>query len=96
MSKTLETARPQYTIGTMRFRPMTGEAEPEEGYIAVYEVIVNETESFGTLDRAVQGNGNKHKLESWDKEHVWHFGYARNQWARRVARWIERNAPEPV
>ena len=80
-------------VKSMRFRPMTGEAEPRDGYIAVYEVIVNGTEHFGTIDRNVQGNGNKHMLQSWCGEHVWHFGYARAQWARRVARWLERNVP---
>ena len=90
----MNTPRTPNSIRVVRLRDMTGEAEIQDGYVGVYEVILNpdtDTEEvFGTLDKAAAGG--KHKLQSWDGEHVWYYGYRGNP-RRRIARWIERNIP---
>ena len=59
------------TLGTIRYRDMSGEAEVEDGYTAVYEVIINartpQEDSFGTLDIAPVGS--QHRLQSWCGEY---------------------------
>ena len=60
----------------IRLRNMKGEAEVEDGYTAVYEVILNpdtpQEERFGTFDRAPVGQ--RHKLQSWCGEYVGYRG----------------------
>ena len=74
---------------TVSFRNMNGEAECEEGFIAVYEVSFD-GEPFGTIDRARQGQ-DRHKLQSWCGEHTWYFGYSVSQWGKRIQTWASKN-----
>ena len=78
-------------IHKVSLRNMRGESETLEGYVGIYEVIIDRdmpTEtSYGTMDQAPKGS--RHKLMSWDGEEVWYFGY-RTGHAQRIKTHLTR------